>query len=110
MPEYRSLTLETNADFTREFRNLERRIERQEALKNAHVRAGEAEKAGAAAERHAEAVDAQEDLLFNEMHRLWVNARQTDERLPELPEVWEQEGSGRAIRFSFYEIEAYRGI
>ncbi|MCB9893044.1 MAG: hypothetical protein H6839_01180 [Planctomycetes bacterium] len=110
MPDYRTFTVETSLDFKDEFRKLERRIERQDALLKAYIRAGNAEKAADAAERHAEFVDAQDDLLFEEMHRLWINARQTDEKLPLLPEAWEPEAGGRVIRFSFYEIEAFRGI
>ena len=110
MSEYRSITLGTLDKFVADYRALERRIDRQDALRQGHIRAGQAEKAADAAERHSELVDEQEDLLYTEMLRLWVNARQTDEKLPELPESWEAEGSGRAIRFSFYEVEAYRGI
>lgn len=110
MSDYRSITLGTSKIFVAEYRRLERRIERLDSMRLGHIRAGEAEKAGDAAERHSEAVDHQEDLLYEEMLRLWTNARQTDERLPELPESWEAEGAGRAIRFSFYEVEAYRGI
>ncbi|MBZ0136731.1 MAG: hypothetical protein K8I27_10200 [Planctomycetes bacterium] len=110
MADYRSITVQTSSSFVAEYRKLDRRIERQEATRNAYIRAGEPDKAGDAAERHSEALDAQEDLLFTEMMRLWVNARQTDDKLPELPESWDAESSGRAIRFSFYEIEAYRGI
>lgn len=110
MSDYRSITLGTSKKFVAEYRSLEARIERQDAMRQGFVRAGEPDKAGEAAERHSQTVDAQEDLLFEEMLRLWVNARQTDEKLPELPESWEAEGSGRAIRFSFYEVEAFRGI
>jgi hypothetical protein len=110
MPEFRSFTIETSADFVREYRKLERRIDRQDALLKAHIRAADADKSAEAAERHAEAVDAQDDLLYDEMRRLWTNARQTDEKLPQLPEAWEAEAGGRCIRFSFYEIEAFRGI
>jgi hypothetical protein len=110
LSDYRSITCEASDAFTTEYRRLERRIERQDALRMGYVRAAQPEQAADAAEKRAEALDAQEDLLFNEMLRLWLNARQTDERLPELPESWEAEGAGRAIRISFYEIEAYRGI
>ena len=110
MTDYRSITLGTSKAFVAEYRRLERRIERQDAMRLGFIRAAEPEKAGEAAERHSETVDAQEDLLYEEMLRLWVNARQTNEKLPELPESWDAEGSGRAIRFSFYEVEAFRGI
>lgn len=110
MSEYRSLTIETSRGFAPAYRKLDRRIEKLDALRKAYIRAGDAENAGNVAEQHSEALDAQEDLLFEEMRRLWVNARQTDETLPELPESWEQEACGRAIRCSFYEIEAFRGI
>ncbi|MCA8910734.1 MAG: hypothetical protein KDB82_03435 [Planctomycetes bacterium] len=110
MSEYRSITVETGREFVGKYRKLDRRIERQGALRKAYIRAGDAEKAADAADRHSEALDEQEDLVFEEMRRLWVNARQTDETLPELPESWDTEASGRAIRFSFYEIEAFRGI
>ncbi|MCA8937351.1 MAG: hypothetical protein KDB68_14225 [Planctomycetes bacterium] len=110
MSDYRSITVEATRDFIAEYRKLDRIIERQDALRKAYIRAGEAESAGDAADRHSDALDAQEDLLYEEMRRLWVNARQTDETLPELPESWETDASGRAIRFSFYEIEAFRGI
>ena len=110
MPEYRTLMVEASSEFTAEFRRLEHRIERQDALLKAHIRAGQADRAAEAADRHAEAVDAQDDLLFEEMRRLWTNARQTGDKLPLLPEAWEPEAGGRCIRFSFYEIEAFRGI
>lgn len=110
MSEYRSITVSTGHSFVTEYRKLDRRIERQDALRKAYIRAADAEKAADAADRHSDALDQQEDLLFDEMHKLWLNARQTDETLPELPESWETEASGRAIRFSFYEVEAFRGI
>lgn len=110
MPEYRTFMVEASMDFTVEFRRLEHRIERQDALLKAHIRSGHAEKAAEAADRHSDAVDEQDDLLFEEMHRLWTNARQTGDKLPLLPEAWEPEAGGRCIRFSFYEIEAFRGL
>lgn len=110
MTEFRSITVETSHEFITEFRRLERRIQRNDALLKAYVRGAEADKAAEASDRHAEAVDTQEDLLYDEMRRLWTNERQTDHKLPSLPEAWEAEASGRAIRFSFYEVEAFRGI
>jgi hypothetical protein len=110
MTDFRSITVETSHDFIAEFRKLERRITRNDTLLKAYVRAGDADRAAEASDRHAEAVDAQEDLLYDEMRRLWTNERQTDHKLPSLPEAWEAEAAGRAIRFSFYEVEAFRGI
>jgi len=110
MPEFRSITVEASPEFIAEFRRLERRIERNHALLQAYVRAADAEHAADAADRHGEALEAQEDLLYDEMRRLWTNERQTDGKLPSLPEAWEAEAGGRAIRFSFYEVEAFRGI
>ncbi|MDC1141544.1 hypothetical protein OAU50_00500 [Planctomycetota bacterium] len=110
MSEYKSITLVTNQKFITRYRALDRAIVQAEARRKAFVQAGNAEEAGAEAEKHSEALDQQEDLLFEEMHTVWVNARQTDDTLPELPESWEQDASGRAIRCSYYEIEAFRGI
>ncbi|MHC4840965.1 MAG: hypothetical protein ACYTDT_08435 [Planctomycetota bacterium] len=110
MSEYKSITLETNKKFITRYRELDRVIVKAEARRKALIQAGNADSAGAEAANHSEALDQQEDLLFEEMRNVWMNARQTDDTLPELPESWEQDASGRAIRCSYYEIEAFRGI
>jgi hypothetical protein len=110
MTEYRTISLETAHDFTKQYRRLEREISRWDAIMRAHVRGAAAEQAGEAASRHAELVDEQEDLMFHEMLRVWTNARQTNDMLPELPESWEEAGGGRALRCSYFEAEAYRGL
>jgi len=110
MSEYRTISLETSVKFTQEYRRLEREIARWDARMRALVRGADAGPAGDAAAHHAELVDEQEDLLFNEMLRVWTNARQTNDMLPELPESWEEAGGARAICCSYYEAEAYRGL
>ncbi|MCF6228369.1 MAG: hypothetical protein L3J82_06885 [Planctomycetes bacterium] len=110
MSEYKSITLETARKFIAKYRKLDRDIVQAEARRKAFIRVGNADDAGVEAAKHSEALDKQEDILFDEMRVVWMNARQTDESLPELPESWEQDASGRAIRCSYYEIEAFRGI
>jgi hypothetical protein len=110
MSEYRTISLETSGSFTTEYRRLEREISRWDAKMRAFVRGADAENAGEAASKHARLVDEQEDLMFVEMLRVWTNARQTNDMLPELPESWEEAGGGRALRCSYFEAEAYRGL
>ncbi len=110
MSEYRTVTFATTDDFVERYRELDREIVRFEAMRKAHIQAGRADEASQAAVGHSKALDAQEDLLFSAMQLLWQNARQVEDAMPELPESWEEEGSGRAIRCSFYEVESFRGL
>lgn len=105
----KTLIFRTGPEFQEAFRRLDRAIDAANAREAASVRAGKADRAGDAADESARLVQEMHDLILDEIERHWAaHMIDADARVPEFPDEWRVQFSGRIIRVNYDEREVFK--